>query len=110
MFFSLESYFLLCECIYYTFFKILMKLRGQIHISLELPFGLITYKWILLHPLQSDNFDVHLKYFPAIDTAEHFDSFTVDELFPFCIRYYVHDLLGIFSRAIGMLIAKCYYE
>ena len=82
-----------------------MKCRGQIHISLKLPFGLISYKWILLHPLQSDNFDVHLKYFPAIDTVEHFDSFTVDELFPFCTRYYVHDLMGIFSRAIGMLIA-----
>ena len=56
-----------------------MKCRGQIHISLELQFGLISYKWILLHPLQSDNFDVHLKYFPAIDTVEHFDSLTVDE-------------------------------
>ena len=82
MFFSLETYFLLCESIHYTFFNILMKCRGQIHLSLKLPFGLISYhlmyKWILLHPLQSDNFDVHLKYFPAIDT-EHFDSFTVDE-------------------------------
>ena len=77
---------------YTIFFKILMKCRGQIHISLELSFGLISYTWILLHPLQSDNFDVHLKNFPAIDTDEHFDSFTVNELFPFCTRYYDHDL------------------
>ena len=79
MVFSLETYFLYVNAFIIHFFLILMKCRGQINISLELTFGLISYKWILLHPLQSDNFDVHLKYFPAIDTVEHFDSFTVDE-------------------------------